>query len=213
MGKMTEGLPKSFLLIRGRPILEYCLSALPPGVSDVLIIVGYRGEIIKKFFGNGYHGKEIKYFFQQELNGTAGALWQARGMLWDRFLVINGDDLYHPLDLARLIAKDLALLAYKGKNTGNFGTIKVDRAGNFSGIGEPSKKSGALVNTGAYLLDQGVFGCQPMPAANQEFGLPQTITQLIKQRKITVIKTDFWKSINTMADLSEAEQMDLSIYW
>src|SRR3989338_3733767 len=94
MKELTEGTPKALLEISGKPLLQYEFDSLPEVVDEVIIIVGYMGSMIQQRFGGIYKDKKIFYVEQDVLDGTAGALWRAKDILSDRFLVMMADDLY-----------------------------------------------------------------------------------------------------------------------
>ena len=86
--------------VNGKPFLLYLLKLLKSrGVSDIILCIGYLGEQISNFFGNGQgFGLRIKYSEEKEgLLGTGGALKQAQSLLDNHFFVINGDT-YLPVD-------------------------------------------------------------------------------------------------------------------
>src|SRR3970282_1446930 len=102
---LSDTTPKPLLPVAGIPILKRNLNELPPEVKDVIIVVGYLGEQIKRLFGNSFAGRPVRYVEQTGLRGTADALWKTRALHYgDPFLVGNGDDLYVNADMSRLIA-------------------------------------------------------------------------------------------------------------
>ena len=102
----TEHLPKPMILVQGRPILEYVIAALPEAVDEAIVVVGYKGETIKDYFGNTIWNKRITYVEDVAPKGTGYALQAARPYLQDDFfLLLNGDDLYHPEDLQAISLK------------------------------------------------------------------------------------------------------------
>src|SRR3989344_1556102 len=91
LGALTANLPKSLVLVGGRPILEHILSALTSLAKETIIVVGYQAEKIKKHFGSRFLNLPLTYVKQKKLAGTADALWQGRPYLKPReFLVLNG---------------------------------------------------------------------------------------------------------------------------
>lgn len=91
---LTEEIPKSMIQIQGKPFLEHQLNLLRQGgISDIVLCVGYLGEKIKEYFGDGKEfGVKIKYSEETEkLLGTAGALENARDLLDDTFFATYGD--------------------------------------------------------------------------------------------------------------------------
>jgi len=57
---LTLETPKPLLKIKGRPILDYTFSSLPEKISEVILVVGYKGEQIKNYLGDEFSGKKIK---------------------------------------------------------------------------------------------------------------------------------------------------------
>ncbi len=97
---LTSNLPKSMLKIAGRPFLEYQLELLKDyEIKDVLLCLGYKGELIRDYFGNGEKfGVNLSYSFDGErLLGTAGALKKACKLLEEKFFLMYGDS-YLPYD-------------------------------------------------------------------------------------------------------------------
>jgi NDP-sugar pyrophosphorylase family protein len=97
---LTSKVPKSMLEINKRPFLEYQLELLKEyEIKDVLLCLGYKGELIKNYFGDGKKfGVNLSYSYDGEkLLGTAGALKKAYKLLNDNFLLMYGDS-YLPYD-------------------------------------------------------------------------------------------------------------------
>lgn len=212
MGELTNDVPKPTLLVKGRPILEYILSDLPEEIDEIILIVGYKGEIIKKHFGDNWQGKKIVYCEQRELDGTGGALAAAKGLVGERFLVLMGDDFYYRKDLEKLLAYDLALLVKEIKDNRRFGVVQVDERGNLKNITEFKDIKGKnierhLVNTGAYALTREIFDYPLVKISENEFGLPQTLAQLVSKREIKVVEASFWHPNGHEDDLIKGEKI------
>ena len=91
---LTEQTPKSLIPVNGRPFLQYQLELFKrSGISDVVLCVGYLGDQIKSYFGDGSRfGVDIHYSEEGEhLLGTAGAIRHAAGFLTDEFFLTYGD--------------------------------------------------------------------------------------------------------------------------
>ncbi len=100
LGELTRAMPKAMMPFHSRPFLYYVIKLLnDQGIKDIVVCVGYLGEQIKEFFGDGCEmGVRIRYSEERgKLLGTGGALKQARDMLDRYFLVLNGDT-YLPID-------------------------------------------------------------------------------------------------------------------
>jgi len=99
---ITETIPKALIEIGGEPFLAHQLRLLQArGIRRVVLCVGYRGEQVRAFAGDGSQfGLRVDYSFDgPTLLGTAGALRRALPLLGDSFFVIYGDS-YLPCDYA-----------------------------------------------------------------------------------------------------------------
>jgi NDP-sugar pyrophosphorylase family protein len=99
---ITYTYPKSMIDVNGRPFLEYLIKYLKGyGYEDILLLVGYKWEMIEEYFGDGSKfGVNLSYSVEDEPLGTGGAIKNAYlgGYLEKRFLLLYGDT-YYPLDL------------------------------------------------------------------------------------------------------------------
>lgn len=102
----TDTLPKAMIEIEGKPLLEYSLDALARcGLSDVIIVVGFRHETITRRFGDHYHGLKIQYIEndQYAVSGSMYSLSLVQDIIADEILLLESDLLYEPRVLPRLL--------------------------------------------------------------------------------------------------------------
>ncbi len=207
MGELTKDCPKTMLLIEGQPKLVYSIKSLPQEIEEVIIIIGYLGEQIKRFFGNEYDGRKITYITQENLNGSAGAVILAKDKITEKVLVIMGDDLYDKDDLKEILKYDQALLAYETDKAEKFGLVGIDKDGYLTEVVErPHGKTKGLVNTGAYVLSPEYFKMPMVPISDKEFGLPQTLVSMYPKYKTKVIKTKKWQPVGSPSELALARE-------
>ncbi|MEK7067594.1 MAG: sugar phosphate nucleotidyltransferase [Patescibacteria group bacterium] len=206
MGDLTNRSPKPMLRINGRPIIEYTLRQLPSEISEVVFILGHQGHKIINYFGDQYQDRLVRYFWQIRLDGSAGAIFQARRILKNNFLVLNGDDLYHRDDLKKIVQHNLAILVSPKPGIDSAASVEVSEQGYLLGFRPIELSPFPLTNTGAYVLDYHFFS-QPLAAISErEFGLPQTLAQMATNHKIAVEITDRWHANNAPDDLIAAEE-------
>jgi NDP-sugar pyrophosphorylase family protein len=103
MRPATDQIPKVLLPVAGEPFARHQLALLRDGgVTDVVYCIGYLGEMVRDFVGDGTQfGLDVRYVDEgADLRGTGGALRLAAdaGVLHERFLVLYGDS-YLPIDL------------------------------------------------------------------------------------------------------------------
>jgi NDP-sugar pyrophosphorylase family protein len=102
MRPLTDALPKALIPAAGRPFVDHQLEWLAKvGVTRVLLSVGYRGEMLSEYVGDGSRwGLEVAVVDEgTELRGTGGALRLAfdLGALEESFLLTYGDS-FLPID-------------------------------------------------------------------------------------------------------------------
>jgi N-acetyl-alpha-D-muramate 1-phosphate uridylyltransferase len=96
----TETIPKALIEINGEPFLAHQLRLLRRnGIDHAVLCVGYRGEQIQQYAGNGSSfNMHLDYVFDgPKLLGTGGAIRGAIPLLGDAFFVLYGDS-YLPCD-------------------------------------------------------------------------------------------------------------------
>ena len=213
MKELTEATPKALLEVAGKPILQYAFDALPDSVDEVIVVVGYMGAAIQQRFGGEYKGKRIMYVEQGVLDGTAGALWRAKDILKDRFVVMMADDIYSREDIESCIAtENWVMLVEKLEHMQSGGCVRLDAHGNIKSIDEGDHKGNeGIINTNLFVLDTRLFDFPLIPKAvgSEEFGLPQTILPAAKESGVpfTTVKATSWIQIVVPEDLQKAEEI------
>lgn len=92
IASVTNNVPKPMIKIFNKPILEYQIENLKAcGLTDIILVIGHLGNVIKDYFGNGSNfGVNIEYFIEEYPLGTAGALFKMPQLTED-FLLLCGD--------------------------------------------------------------------------------------------------------------------------
>jgi NDP-sugar pyrophosphorylase family protein len=106
MRELTAELPKPMIAVRGRPILQHIVEGLrDAGVTRFLIVVGYRAEVVRDYFGDGARfGVQVEYITQLVQDGTGRVVELARAFAGaDPFILSYGDILIEPQNYRRLV--------------------------------------------------------------------------------------------------------------
>lgn len=105
IASVNSEIPKAMIPICGKPILEHEVEmAKRQGYADFLFVIGYLGDQIESYFGDGGRwGVRIDYFRETQPLGTAGALGLLRDQLTDDFFVFYGDTVMD-IDMRRMMA-------------------------------------------------------------------------------------------------------------
>ncbi|MFK7780185.1 MAG: sugar phosphate nucleotidyltransferase [Candidatus Gracilibacteria bacterium] len=154
---LTNSIPKPLVKICGKSIIERNLENIHKHVTEIVLVVKHKQELIKEAFGDDYKGVKITYKTQGEEKGTAAALFGIESDI--DIIVLNGDSIYGENNLKNIINfAGFGVLVKKVENPENYGIVKVDSDGNTLYITEkPKKYIGNLANFGAYKFDSKIL--------------------------------------------------------
>lgn len=209
----TLEVPKSLLLIKGKPILEYIILSLKKSnIEEIIICTGYKGEKIKEYFGNGENwGIKIIYSQEKKPLLTGGALIKAKPLIENKtFLLVHGDIVTN-LNFTDLINfhkqnKGLATVALTTvDDPEKYGRLKLHGVKLVS-FYKKTKNAPAktyLVNCGIYVLEPQVFDF--FPTNKQIFYFEDVLEKLIEMGKVAgFVFQDQWFDVGTSENYEKA---------
>jgi bifunctional UDP-N-acetylglucosamine pyrophosphorylase/glucosamine-1-phosphate N-acetyltransferase len=204
--------PKPLLQVRGRPILDWALGALPSAVDRVVVVVHYLAEQIEAYLRTQTRFAQWTTVKQEQPRGTGDALRACRSLLRsDRFLVLNGDDLFGAADLAALARTTAGVLVHPVDEPRRFGIAFLRPDGTLERLVEkPNLEGRQLANTGAYLFPQTVFDIELTLSARGEYEITDYVTTLAGRQPVQVVQAGFWLPIGTVEVWQQAQQVDLA---
>lgn len=212
MGALTEKMPKPMLVVAGKTLLEHKFDILPNDVDEIILVVGYKGEVIQNKFGTHYQGKKLSYVVQHSLDGTAGALWRVRPLLKNRFLVMMGDDIYSKIDIENCCKEEWALLVDRVHGKRSSGLVEFGVGNVITSVVEGEHDAEDWWSgTNMFVLDTRIFSCDPVPKSpdSDEFGLPQTVLAASRAQgtPLIAVKASSWIQITSPEDITLAEEL------
>jgi NDP-sugar pyrophosphorylase family protein len=165
--------PKPMALVCGKPFLEHQITHLARhGITEVVLCAGHMADMIRAHFGEGsWQGIRIHYSVEASLLGTGGAVRNARDLIHDRFLLLNGDS-FIDVDVRdfraaheRAIAATPNLLgticAREIDDSASFGRLDVAADGRLIAFREKGVGGPGLVNAGLYMLEPSILALIP----------------------------------------------------
>jgi len=158
---LTETRPKVLLPLGGRPIIELLLEeARKAGVSEAVIVVRYRKEMVQEALSKADLGMKISFVEQGEERGTGAALRCAKGLLDAPFLVLAGDMVTEASAIRSVIeahSGGITLALKKVADPRGYGVAGVS-GGKVSHFEEKGPKPASdLANMSIYCMDPSVF--------------------------------------------------------
>lgn len=167
MRPLTLTKPKTMLPVAGKPIIQYNIESLRSnGITDVLLIVRYKEEMVRDYFGDGSDfGVNITYKTQKDFLGTANAISYGEDFIEDSLIVLNGDIILDDEIIGEIIEKyntinpDTLMVLKEVSNPSAFGVVEMDDCNVKSIIEKPKKgeEPSNLINTGIYIFDKDIF--------------------------------------------------------
>jgi D-glycero-alpha-D-manno-heptose 1-phosphate guanylyltransferase len=164
--------PKPMALIEDKPFMEYVVHELSKhGITDIIFAVGYKGSMVEEYFGDGSRftapdgtPMTVKYAYEEELLGTAGAIKNAgKYVTEDRFYVLNADTFYQ-IDYSRLTqlqeqkGLEMALVLREVPDVSRYGQAILDEQGFLTGFNEKTTEAKpGTINGGVYLMTRALL--------------------------------------------------------
>lgn len=134
MGKVCETTPKPMIELNGKPVLLHQIEFFTrEGITEFIIVTGYKSEAIESFFGSGEKfGVRISYYKEAEPLGTAGALFRLK--LEEDFILCNGDlifdfELRYVLDFHKKTDALATLIVHPNNHPYDSLSLRTDKEG------------------------------------------------------------------------------------
>lgn len=197
LGDLSKDKNKCMLPVNGRPLIEYSLDYAVQVASDIVIVIGYKGDEIVRHCGSSYKGKKITYVMQEEQHGLVHAIECARDPIGkEDFMLMLGDEL-----MINPRHKEITDFFYEKKLFGVCGIVKVDdldlikktysiaRAGDgrvVRLVEKPAHPQNNLMGTGNCVFRNEILSYIPKTPINQNRGereLPDLIQCAIDDGK------------------------------
>ncbi|WP_265110933.1 bifunctional sugar-1-phosphate nucleotidylyltransferase/acetyltransferase [Halosolutus halophilus] len=213
MRPLSESIPKPMLPVAGRPLLSHTVeAAIESGSDEIVLVVGYEGEVVREYFGDRYAGVPIRYATQDDQDGTAGALRAASEFLAvDRpFAVINGDVVFDRDSLSTLFDAGPAVGSVRVDDPSNYGILEVSD-GSVTGIVEkPAEPPGTLANAGVYVFPPQALDRLDVPRSERgEYELTDILARVLDDVDVGHVKLDRWLDVGRPWELLEANEWKL----
>jgi glucose-1-phosphate cytidylyltransferase len=210
LSEYTEEIPKPLVAIGNKPILHHLMEIYSfYGHNDFILCLGYKGDKIRNYFSNHKENKKWNISFAEtgESSTKSRRLLKIKNLVKeDTFMVSYGDDL-SDVDINKIIAYHR-----KGKKTvtltavpliSPFGIIEINSKNEAVKFMEKPKLNNWM-NGGFYVMDKKIFES----LKNTEELEKEAFEKLASKKQISVYRhTGFWKSMNTLKDVIELNEM------
>lgn len=199
---LTDHMPKPMVPVNGKPFLRHLIEQVrEQGVRRILLLTGYRGEMIREYFGAGEKlGVEIAYSCGPTEWDTGRRLWEAKGQMESRFLLLYSDN-FAQFNMQRLSKLHLQhatpislLLAPKEK-----GNIRVSSVGKIEAYDKSRNGQGFDYVEIGYMLVERDRVLAEFPACSDfpDFNFSALLEKFAREEKIAgLVVRDSYHSIS-----------------
>jgi dTDP-glucose pyrophosphorylase len=220
----TEELGKCMLPMFGKPLIQYSLeNAVRAGVSEMVVVVGYRAEQVINRFGIEFGGVRVQYVFQQEPQGLVHAIECSEASIGgEDFMLFLADEILwaprHKEMVEKFEAENLAVICGvvrepdRDEIRKTYAVIEDDRDQRiYRLIEKPRRPPNDIRGTGNCIFRSAIFEYVPLTPINQnrrERELPDLIQCAIDDG-LAVKSFDIgsgYVNVNTPADIALAER-------
>ncbi len=234
LSEETQTIPKPMVTIGGQPILWHIMKIYSfYGFMDFVVLLGYKGYIIKEYFSNYFlHQSDVTIDLQnnsmQILNShsepwkitlldtgqatmTGGRLMRAREYLEDEAFMLTYGDGVGNVDLNALLAFHRQCGGTATMTSvipeGRYGVVEAANDGLVKGFMEKPRESGQWVNAGFFVFEPDLFSY--IKQGDETFLEREPLEELARINQFYIYRHyGFWKCMDTLRDKIHLEE-----YW
>jgi NDP-sugar pyrophosphorylase family protein len=134
---ITNHIPKPLIPVLGRPLIEIILERLTAVCSGKIgINLHYKPEMLRDWAGKSQYAGRIRFFPEDPILGTGGALKNAEAFLSSGPFIVHNSDILLDIDFTRLIETHLS--------SGNIATLVTHKHPTLSNV---------VLDSNGYVLD------------------------------------------------------------
>jgi len=209
LSEYTKTIPKPMICIGDKPMLLHIMKLYAKyGFKDFYIALGYKGEIIKKFFNKKFFDWNINLIETGRNTMTGGRLKRLKKYIGNEtFMMTYGDGL-SSVNLKKLLEfhkknKKLVTLTVV-RPPARFGVIKL-RDQHVSYFKEKSKLDEGWINGGFFVMEPEFLKYIKNDNTYLEREPLETVT---KKRQLTAFKHNgFWQCVDTKRDIDKLNKI------
>lgn len=204
---ITDTIPKVMVQVEKKPLLEYNLEHLAAYVDEFILVVKYKQEVIREYFGDNFKWIPIRYHEQWEAAGTGAALWGI-DISGDCFIVTS-DQIFNQKDVDTLAKYPwYGALAKSVAHPEKYGIFETDADGHMLELIEkPQEFIGNLASVLYFKVNSDVIkNAQNVEMSPRgEYELNPAIQKFAKNHPLKIHKLQYpFLDITSVEDLEKA---------
>tara|TARA_A100001011_G_C14280553_1_gene831405 strand:- start:1408 stop:2091 length:684 start_codon:yes stop_codon:yes gene_type:complete len=214
ISEYTKTIPKPMISINGKPIIFHIMKHFSSyGFKDFYIALGYKGEIIKKFFKNKNYGWKVNLINTGKKTMTGGRLKRLKKYLKNEtFMMTYGDGL-SDVNLKKLLKfhkKNKKIVTVTAvRPPARFGALKL-KGNKVSYFKEKSRLDEGWINGGFFVMEPNFL---KLIKNDRTYLEKQPLEKVTKDKQLVAYKHKrFWQCIDTKRDLDKVRQIFKKVF-
>ncbi len=233
IGEETVARPKPMIEIGGKPILWHIMKHYASfGFNEFVVLLGYKGYLIKEFFANYYlHQSDVTFDIKTgkmtvhsnesedwkvtlvETGAetmTGGRVKRAEKYLGEETFMLTYGDGVSNIDLSKLTAfhkaqkKTLTLTAIQPE--GRFGVVDIASDNSVARFLEKPRGEGSWINGGFFVCEPSIF--KYLKEGDATIFERTPMETLASEKQLAAFKHEgFWKCMDTLRDKQDLESL------
>ena len=206
--ELTEQIPKPLVEVGGRPILWHIMKLYSHyGFNDFVLALGYKGELIREYFGRDSNGWNIEFADTGLDTNTGGRIKKVQDLIGDEeFMATYGDGVSNiPLDKLVSHHRSTGALATITciMPRSQFGVVEIDDKGLVCAFAEKPLLP-FWVNGGFFVFNRAVFDF----IGSNDTLEREVFERLASERRLAAFKFDgFWNCMDTFKDVQSLNDL------
>ena len=233
LSEETNLIPKPMVEINGKPILWHIMKIYSAyGYNDFIILLGYKGYVIKEYFANyflhksdvTFNMKENKMTIHEEHcepwhvtlidtglhTMTGGRVKRAQKYVGNEPFMLTYGDGVSDIDIEKLVefhkAHGKAATMTSVQPEGRFGALVFNEDGEVTSFAEKPKGDGSWINAGFFICEPKVFDY--ITEGDATIFERSPLENLAKDGELyTYHHNGFWKCMDTLRDKQQLQAM------
>ena len=209
LSEYTKTIPKPMVKVAGKPILLHIINHYCKyGFKDFYIAIGYKGEVIKRFFKKNRKKFNITIIQTGQKTMTGGRLKRLKKIIGkDTFMMTYGDgvsniNIRNLLKFHRKNKKTVTLTAVRPP--ARFGALRI-KGNKVSYFKEKSKVDEGWINGGFFVIEPNFLD---LIKNDSTFLEKEPLEKIAKKGQLCAFKHDgFWQCMDTKRDKDKLEKI------
>ena len=211
LSEETDLIPKPLVKIGGKPILWHIMKRYSAfGYNDFVILLGYKGHMIKEYFANNNENNwDITFLDTGQKTDTGGRIKRAAQHIDNQTFMLTYGDGLADINLIQLLSfhqKHGGLATMTSVQLASrFGILEIGDEERVTQFKEKPKENEAWINGGFFICEPGILNYIKNDSTTFEKDPLATLTE--DGKLFTYRHHGFWKCMDTLRDKRELDEL------